>query len=196
MRTPIILPTVVVFAKAPRPGFVKTRLGLPPEEAARLHELFVAETLRLCLQLDAAVELHTDVETSAWSAIPVPRTLQSPGGLGERMLYALQSRTPPVMIVGSDAPTLPPAHLRLLFALLDEADVALGPAEDGGFYAIACRRTATEMFQHVEWSTGRERDQTIAACERCGLTVATGELWFDVDTAAALARLPTRLSAP
>ncbi|MEZ5352282.1 MAG: TIGR04282 family arsenosugar biosynthesis glycosyltransferase [Bryobacteraceae bacterium] len=189
MRTPIILPAVIVFAKAPVPGRVKTRLGLPPEQAARLHYEFVEATLRTCAQLEARVELHTDAETEAWRDAKVDRALQVPGDLGDRMLAALRSRPAPVMIVGSDAPTLPADHLRGLLGLLREADVALGPTEDGGYYAIACRRTEVRMFAGVEWSTDRTLAQTVASCEACGLTVALGERWFDVDTPADLARI-------
>jgi len=67
--------------------------------------------------------------------------------------------------------------------------VALGPCADGGFYAIAARRTEEAMFAGVEWSSGRERGQTIEACRRSGLTVECGGLWDDVDTPADLPRL-------
>lgn len=186
--------TVIVFAKAPVPGQVKTRLGLEPRIAVLLHELFVAATLRTCLQLAVHVELHTDQPTEEWSAIDVPHVLQVPGDLGQRMLAALESRPGPVMIVGSDAPTLPLDHLRGLLA--SQADVALGPAEDGGYYAIAARRTHPDMFEGVEWSSGRELKQTVAACQACGLSVELGEPWFDVDTAADLLRLPSEFLDP
>jgi rSAM/selenodomain-associated transferase 1 len=166
---------------------VKTRLGLPPEEAALLHERFVRATLETCLSLNAAVELHTDIETQAWTDIQVPRQLQREGNLGERMLAALESCPAPVMIVGSDAPTLPATHLESLLAA--NTDVALGPAEDGGYYAICCRRTHRRMFEGIEWSTNRTLQQTVTACRDCGLTVSLGDPWFDVDTPADLARL-------
>lgn len=185
-------PTVIVFAKAPIPGHVKTRLGLPPRIAARLHEAFVEAALATCAQLGAAVELHTDqpaeAQAEAWPAFPGPRALQVEGDLGQRMYAALASRPGPVMIAGSDAPTLPVAHLR---RLLDaSSDVAIGPAEDGGYYAISARRTHPEMFAGVEWSSGRELQQTIIACRACGLTVELGDSWYDIDTAADLLRLP------
>jgi glycosyltransferase A (GT-A) superfamily protein (DUF2064 family) len=95
------------------------------------------------------------------------------------MLEALQS-APHTMVVGSDAPAIPEGHLRMLLA--STADVALGPTEDGGFYAIATRRTHSAMFTGVEWSSGLELRQTIRACEACGLTVELGPRWFDIDT--------------
>jgi glycosyltransferase A (GT-A) superfamily protein (DUF2064 family) len=85
-----------------------------------------------------------------------------------------------VLIVGGDVPSPPlPALRRLLSA---EADVALGPASDGGYYAIACRRTHPAMFDGVAWSSGSELRHTVEACQRAGLTVALGDPWFDIDT--------------
>jgi hypothetical protein len=168
-------PTIIVFAKAPVLGRVKTRLGLPPEQAAGLHERFVRETLALVAPL-GNVELWTDAPTGRWGE----HALQSGGDLGARMLNALQSRPAPVMIVGSDAPDVPAAFLEELIAL--EVDVALGPATDGGFYAIACHRTHPDMFAGVSWSTAVTLLQTVAACEACGLTVALGRECSDIDT--------------
>jgi len=183
----VIRPTIIVFAKAPVAGRVKTRLRLPPGEAARLHDRFVRAAVLLCLDLDADVELHTDEPTGAWADLPVRRGLQVPGDLGAKMLAALRSRSGPVMIVGSDAPTLPAGHLRRLLA--SPADVALGPTEDGGYYAILARRTADGMFEGVEWSSGRELEQTIRAAKKAGLSVETGDVWFDVDTPEDLRRV-------
>ena len=175
-------PVTVVFAKAPRPGFVKTRLGLEPEVAAQLHEAFVRDALALAGE---RAELHTDVETEAWRDVDVPRRLQVAGDLGARMLAAL-----PALILGSDAPSLPASHLGELIAT--PGDVVLGPAEDGGYWAILARRAHPRMFEGVEWSTARTREQTIAACRACGLSVSLGPEWFDVDDPAGLRRLALR----
>ena len=150
-------PTIVVFAKAPRPGFVKTRLELAADAAARLHEAFVRDAIGLAQAASQHVELHTDIETEAWSDIAVARRLQASGDLGARMLAAL-----PALILGSDAPSLPLSHLLQLIAT--PGDVVLGPAEDGGYWAILARRTDARMFEGVEWSTSRAREQTISAC--------------------------------
>jgi glycosyltransferase A (GT-A) superfamily protein (DUF2064 family) len=175
-------PRIAVFAKAPRPGFVKTRLGLAPDIAALLHESFVRDALALA---GGDAELYTDVETDAWPDIAAPRRLQSAGDLGARMLAAL-----PGLILGSDAPSLPRSHLEQLLAT--RGDIVLGPAEDGGYWGILARRTHARMFETVEWSTSRTREQTIDACRACGLDVALGPEWFDVDEPAGLRRLAAR----
>jgi rSAM/selenodomain-associated transferase 1 len=189
---------MLLFAKAPVAGRVKTRL-IPPldgKQAAKVHEMLVAEMwIRLGELSDAADrELCTDEETAAWPEA-APRGLQGSGDLGERMLGALEEALAKgrqkAMIVGSDTTGLPVAHLRDL--LRSDADVALGPAEDGGYYAICCRRVKAGMFDGVRWSTAHALADTVAGALRCGLTVQVGAPWFDIDTAKDLERLPVEL---
>jgi rSAM/selenodomain-associated transferase 1 len=180
-------PLVILFAKAPVPGQVKTRLRLDSGAAAALHEAMVRDVFAMLATLPAELELHTDIRTDAWPRITVARKVQVDGDLGQKMLAALGGGDRQVMIVGSDAPTLPRGHLENLLA--STADVALGPTEDGGYYAIACRRTHPKMFDGVEWSTKRAMEQTVAATRACGLSVEIGPPWFDVDSPADLERL-------
>jgi rSAM/selenodomain-associated transferase 1 len=182
---------VVVFAKAPRRGLVKTRLRLDPALALRLHDAFVRDTVALARAFSGDVELCTDVETDAWRDLAVARGVQAPGDLGARLLAALNAAfardARPVLVLGSDSPALPAAHLDSLLALA--ADVALGPAADGGFWGILCRRAHPALFEGVEWSSARTLETARAAAERAGLTVALGPEWYDVDEPADLARL-------
>lgn len=181
-------PAIAVFAKAPIAGRVKTRLAaaIGPEKAAALYESMVARLLDRLIGagLAADIELHTDISTDAWNCFNVTRRLQVDGDLGEKMRAALAGMLaegrPRAMILGGDVPSVPVSHLQELLSL--DADVALGPAEDGGYYAISCRRTAAAMFRDVAWSTASTLADTKAACERAGLTVACGGGWFDVDT--------------
>jgi len=195
-------PCIVLFAKAPAPGRVKTRLSamLNDRQTVEIHEAFVRDMLEKLLPMEprADVELHPDPPTDAGGDIEVSRHRKIEGDLGARMYHAMFSGLgegrPHVLIVGSDAPTLPPGHLRRL--LESTADVALGPSEDGGYYAIACRRTDPEMFAGVEWSSPRALEQTVRACEACGLAVTLGEAWHDVDTPEDLARLAGESGVP
>ena len=169
------------------PGRVKTRL-CPPltlEQAAELHRSFAAETLRNVASI-GPVELHTDIATDAWSEFEVARKIQCSGTLGERMFSALAATCLPAMILGCDAPHLPLSHIETL--MNSPADVALGRAEDGGYWGIHCRRIHPAMFDGVEWSTARACEQTEAAARTCGLSVELGPLWWDVDTPEDLAR--------
>lgn len=83
------------------------------------------------------------------------------------------------MILGADAPSVPLAALRELMA--SNADVALGPAMDGGYYAIAARRVHPRMFEGVPWSASTTLEETEAAVTRCGLRAQRGPLWYDLD---------------
>ena len=182
-------PAIILFAKAPLAGQVKTRLeaALGAEATVELHTAFVLDMLDKLSTLRGAggIELHTDIETDAWQRFDVAFRTQISGDLGSRMLHALRGKW--ACIVGSDAPTLPVSHLEALIE--SSADVALGPCEDGGYYAISCRRTHPEMFRGVEWSSARALEQTEESARRCGLSVQRGPGWYDVDRPEDLRRL-------
>ncbi len=188
-----MLPLLVLFATAPVPGRVKTRLGVDPRHAADLHSGFVRQTLVMleCLRGEVDVELSTDEPTWAWGEFPVARSVQVAGQLGERIYAALEQALaagrPKAMILGSDSPGLPAAHIRTL--LDSSADVSIGPVDDGGFYAIACRRTVPAIFDGVRWSTRATLSDTVKALTSCGLSFELGPRWFDVDRPEDLTRL-------
>ena len=188
-----LLPLVIVFAKAPRPGFVKTRLGLEPTAAASLYTEFVGRTLKTVYHFrdEAQLELSLDIPCAAWSEFTIYRTVQHEGDLGVRLYSALETGLgaghAKVVVLGSDSPTLPVEHIR--FLLDCDADVALGPTLDGGYYGIACRKVIPAMFAGVRWSTRNALRDTIISVERCGLTCGIGPEWFDVDTPEDLVRI-------
>ncbi|MGC2658883.1 MAG: TIGR04282 family arsenosugar biosynthesis glycosyltransferase [Bryobacteraceae bacterium] len=189
------VPLIIVFAKAPIPSQVKTRLipSLGADAACRLHQAFVEDTLSSLRELAVScdVELHIDCDLPDWRPGGVSQRLQSSGDLGNRMYVALSGALkegrPAAAILGSDSPTLPLNYVTEL--LNSPADICLGPTSDGGFYAISCRRTDPEMFAGVEWSTAKTRMQTVAASRLAGLTVGEGSEWYDVDTKEDLDRL-------
>ncbi len=175
---------ILVFAKAPVAGRVKTRLipALGAEGALALQQQLVSGLLTH-LEPFGEVILSSDQPTSAWPEFTGPREVQAPGDLGDRMRSTFDhhlSNACPVLILGGDVPPPPIGHLEEL--LHSAADVTLGPADDGGYYAISCRRTHPAMFRGVVWSSGGELDQTRRACEEAGLTVRLGPPWFDIDT--------------
>lgn len=188
-------PLILVFAKAPVAGRVKTRLlgVLDPVQAAELHACLVRDTLETVLEVRdlAGVAIHTDEVTSAWREYPVEHGVQCEGDLGARMYHVLEEGLaaghPRVMIVGSDTPELQAEDLHELLSL--DADVTLGPTEDGGYYAIACRRTHARMFDGVRWSSEHALADSMRASEACGLTTAMGAHRWDVDRAEDLIRL-------
>jgi len=187
-------PTVVVFARVPRLGAVKTRLArdVGAIEAWRFYRgttFSVLERLagRREWQLRLAVTPDAGVAWQGW-----PRGLrivpQGPGDLGRRMRRALRmAGTGPVVLVGSDIPQLRAAHIGRAFAALRGAEVVFGPANDGGFWLVGVRRPALAagLFAGVRWSTPHA-----LADSRAGLPaawrVALVDRLVDVDTAADL----------
>lgn len=197
-----MFPVIMLFAEAPVPGNVKTGLQpvLSPTESAELHLSFVGDVLEWLdgFKTLADIELHTDVVTDAWRDFPYRRVLLAHGDLGYRMLCAAEAAfaqgRQQVLILGSGTPNLPLGHLQEL--LQSTADVALGPTDDGGYYAISLRKIHPALFAGVEWSTANSLRQTIGSAEYLGLSVEVGKEWFDVDSPADLVRLITHPTPP
>ncbi len=190
-------PVILLFAKAPLPGRVKTRLQpvLSSEQCSELYSSFVGDVLESLkgFTLLAEIELHLDQQTSAWPEFTFPRKLQTGDNLGNKMWNAAhnafeQGHTQ-VIILGSDSPTLPPNYLKALLA--SDADISFGPSTDGGYYAVQFRKLPQHLFDGVEWSTGQTLNQSIKAAESLGLSVELGPTWYDIDSPADLVRLVT-----
>lgn len=191
---------VVVFAKSPRLGAVKTRFTplLSPSQALELHRACLLGTLRLALSLPHEID-----KAIYWSAEPACRLpkrwrhrlkigRQRGRHLGARMSNAVQELLDRgyerVMIVGSDHPTLAPARLLEALRKLKRAEVVLGPSRDGGYYLVACRRWVPAMFQGIAWGTSRVFRSTRARLAREGVRLAILEPWYDLDRPSDLAR--------
>ncbi len=185
---------LVVFARWPEPGRVKTRLipALTPEEACEVHRELVAEALL------AAAAVSVGARVLAWADAPadVPPlpgfTLrdQGPGDLGARLERAFtELMAKPgdrVVVMGTDCPDLRASQLEAAFEELVTHDLVLGPARDGGYYLIGLRRPIPRLFHGIPWGTHRVLAQTL---ERAGgLRVSQLEALDDVDTPADLAR--------
>gem|GEM_PF-51720 len=189
---PRATPMVLVFAKAPRPGEVKTRLAadLGPEEAARIYRQMGRQVvdqlrdgpfrLRVChTPADAEAEMRAWLGEEGLEYRP-----QSSGDLGRRMDRASQEalrETGRVCIVGTDAPDVDAPLVRDALAHLEDHDVVFGPARDGGYYLVALRRPAPTLFQGIPWSTDRVLEESLAAAARSNLSVSTLPMLSDVD---------------
>jgi rSAM/selenodomain-associated transferase 1 len=197
---------VVVFAKAPRPGGVKTRLCPPlsAAAAARLYRCFVLDVLDRVRALDGITPAvaYAPRRGRRFFAAVRPRMLlipQAGADLGARMAGVFQRLFErgfeAVVLIGADSPTLPPAYLRRAILAVHRADLdgVIGPSEDGGYYLIGLRRPCPELFSGIAWSTGRVLAQTRARARRAGRRFRVLPTWYDVDTARDLRRLATEL---
>lgn len=200
-------PTLLLVAKAPVPGLVKTRLAAEVGEAAAtavaaaaLLDTIEACTLavgpdrcRLALSGDLADGVRADEIRSVlagWTIAP-----QRGNGLGERLANAHADVTGPVVQIGMDTPQVTPAGLMTVADGLDAADAVLAPAEDGGWWALALRDpSAATALRDVPMSTPQTYAATRSALEGLGLRVAAGERLRDVDHLADVA--PVAAAAP
>lgn len=191
---------VIVFAKAPRPGEVKTRMCPPlsPGEAAELYASMLADVLDATAR--AAVELCIDPLLAvhppglcAELAREVPtrfRVIAQRGpDLSARMCWAVREAGAAgitrVLLRGSDSPTLDGAVLASALADLDEHDVVLRPDRDGGYNLVGLRRPTPEIFEH-RMSTPSVLEDTLSRARKLGLAVKVAEPGFDLDTLADL----------
>ena len=172
---------VIVFARAPVAGQVKTRLipRLGEEGAARLQRRLIRAALRTARAV-APVELHVTRQHTWLRTLGVPIRLQRGRDLGERMYHALHRRR--AVLVGSDAPALRPADLRRALRLLRSGtDVVLAPAEDGGYALIAARRIDARLFDGMRWGADDVLARTLDNLRRCGLRYRLLRTVWDVD---------------
>lgn len=196
---------IALMAKLPCPGAVKTRLAavIGPLEAAALALAFLQDSAARVARLAAAFEaepvaLHAPPGAGAAMAARLPPGFlclaQSGGDVGERMARgsdALFARGHgPVLLTGSDVPTLPEALLReALEAVRGGSDAALVPVRDGGYCAVALAKPAPVLFAGVAWSTASVMAETASAASRAGLRLHVTAPWYDVDEYADLETL-------
>ena len=179
-----------VFLKAPEPGKVKTRLipDLGETLATDIHKQLVSKVLTVADQLA--------VETECWVAGDLTHPfvqdlsqryeiLEQQGlDLGERMYNALLhglQRHRKVVLVGADAFSLTPAYLEQVFSLLDQKDVVLGPAQDGGYLLVGVNKLHPEIFLDIDWGTASVLAEQQENLNRCRLSYELLPSGFDID---------------
>lgn len=195
-----------IMAKAPYPGYVKTRLAplLSPDEAAELYESFLLDSIE---QLGRASGIapfvaYTPRDAEPYFSVIVPQgyalIAQPAGDLGTRLAHVAEALfglgATAVVLLGSDSPTLPVEFVHRAFRRLVDADLVLGPSTDGGYYLIGMRRSIPGLFADIPWSTGRVAACTCARAGGLGATVSLLEPWYDIDTPEDLYRLSRTLA--
>lgn len=203
-RTVTATQWIIMFAKAPQPGLVKTRLArsIGDEAAAKMHEAFIldmAHTMELFRQGQPSPR---DIQLClAWSGQedhPCFERLrqmgfvfiaQPTGDLGARLkqvsVHAFEQGARRVVITGSDSPTLLERHYRMGFELLSESDstVVFGPSFDGGYYLVGLNTPTTSAFDDIPWSREDTLEVSIRRVrEQQGQRCRLIDFWYDVDT--------------
>ena len=190
---------VAVLAKAPLPGFAKTRLipALGEQGAAllqaRLVEHAVETVCAACLgpvTLWAAPDESHPLFQGISARFGVALACQDAGDLGARMLTAMAAANAPALIVGTDCPALTSDHLRAAADILrDGADAAMIPADDGGYVLIGMRRPVRALFSGMRWSAPDVLDETQRRLRDLGLTWREPVTLWDLDLPKDLERL-------
>ena len=180
-------PALLVIAKAPVPGTVKTRLCPPctPVQAAAVAEASLLDTLDVVARTPAAsrtlVVSGLLDPPAGWQIVG-----QRGQGLAERLVHAFVDARPvgATLLIGMDTPQVTPDLLVDLGRALDNADAVIGPAEDGGWWALGLRDPrAAAALHRVPMSTADTGRATAAALGERGLRVVVGPTLRDVDTA-------------
>jgi rSAM/selenodomain-associated transferase 1 len=206
------------MCRAPRAGAAKTRL-VPPlmhAEAAALSACFLRDTAENIAAAGAIEEVRaaggaagvvvfTPADAGDVFAELLPASFRLLAQRGADLTARLRHATDDLLRAGyetlclmnADSPTLPQATLAAAIKELARAGdrVVLGPARDGGYYLIGLKRAHVRLFEGIEWSTERVLAQTRARAAELGLEVSLLPEWYDVDDAAALARLCAELFA-
>ncbi|MCB2181628.1 MAG: TIGR04282 family arsenosugar biosynthesis glycosyltransferase [Desulfobulbaceae bacterium] len=195
---------LIIFTRYPKIGKTKTRLipFLGAKKAAELQRAMAEYIFGQCLKLHENRSSQIDVyfeggeqnEVRGWVPGNMGCFQQRGEDLGERMKNALHDNffrcnVERILLVGADCPHITPEILNQGYDMLQERDLVLGPASDGGYYLIGLKRPASFLFENIEWGTERVLDQTIVQAEREGLTWGTLPTLTDIDKADDLPQL-------
>jgi rSAM/selenodomain-associated transferase 1 len=182
-------PRIAVFAKAPAPGAVKTRLIplLGAEGAARLHARLAKHCLATArearpsvLQLWCAPDASHPFFSECAALFSCELHTQKGVDLGARMADAFADHAP-LILVGSDCPPLSASHLEQAWRALQSHDVVFAPAEDGGYVLVGLARPAPRLFDAMQWSQQDVMLETRRRVVAAGLRSLELETLWDVD---------------
>lgn len=198
-------PALLVFAKRPEPGRVKTRLHarLTPEQASALYEAMLRDALDAYGALGVAVRLYHTPEGGPlpedWLPERASQHAQRGDRLGERLLNAFvesfAAGHEAAVVIGTDHPTLPPAFVSHAFELLAEPlSVVLGPTADGGYYLLGINDLFPSLFR-MDYSHDGVFADTLDRAGTVARHVSVLPEWFDVDDPEDLDRLAAELAA-
>lgn len=192
---------VAIFAKAPVPGYAKTRLipALGADGAAALQARMIRQTVQTACATDLArvtLWCTPDPSHTVFRGLALDHGIelrrQFPGSLGARMLAAFRSQPAhrPLLLIGTDGPALRSDHLLACAQSLHRGDDAsFLPTEDGGYLLVGLRRAVPSLFANIAWSTPSVMRQTRRRLRRAGLRWSEPDLLWDVDTPDDLKRL-------
>ena len=186
---------LIIFVRKPELGKVKTRLAatMGEEKALAVYRKLLEHTHYISegVKAERFVFYFDEIEENdLWSDGNFIKRLQSPGDLGEKMHNAFAGLFDEdyndVAIIGSDCYELTTAIIEDAFEMLQQNDLVIGPANDGGYYLLGMKKLCMELFSNIEWSTEKVLAQTRAACISARLSYSLLPQLTDIDTEADL----------
>ena len=193
---------LIVFAKAPVPGFAKTRLApaLGNEGAARLAARMLDETLKQAVasgigpvELCCTPDMTHPSFIGAHERYEIALTEQGEGNLGSRMQRALERALEShqrVLLMGTDAPQLDASHLRQAAAALHSHAAVFTPVNDGGYVMLGFAHTLPPLFDNIAWGSNQVMQQTRERIAIVGITHTEMPTLNDVDVPEDLVHVP------
>lgn len=190
---------IIIFTRVPIPGQTKTRMMpvLSPKECARLHQCFLKDIYRECVQTGADLFVCFTPENQEKMLIPifgqqVKYVPQQGEGLGERMYVAiervLQGGYDACILIGTDIPELRHQYLERAFAVLEKKDVVFGPTKDGGYYLVGMKTPRREVFEKQTYGHASVLENVVERLKEAGISYGYGKSLADMDVPADLYR--------
>ena len=184
---------IIVFAKEPQRGKVKTRLknGLSSEKIVRLYKAFLKDTGELinkCKTANKIMAYHFDGHPRYLKRIAKGYIFHKQNGncLGQRLhnafVFAKSQGSTKTVIIGSDAPDLPPEYIETAFQELSCHDVVFGPSRDGGYYLVGLKMPVRNIFQGIKWSTSSVLKDSLRKAKKADKSVYLLKPWQDIDS--------------
>jgi rSAM/selenodomain-associated transferase 1 len=195
---------IIIFAKAPQPGFAKTRLipALGAKKAAELAKLMLFDTLTMAVAACIGpVELCVtpEINQAAWRGIQLPPDItisdQGEGGLGARLERASKralTNAEGILLIGTDCVEMSSSLLCEAAQALQERDAVIHCTADGGYALLGIKRFEPLLFSNMPWSTDAVASMTIARIGQLGWSVHVGHTLHDVDEPEDLKYVPIK----
>lgn len=180
---------LIIFQKNPVLGKVKTRLAkdIGQEAALEIYQKLIQMTFEQALGCGGEIWVFYSDYIPADSPFKnINSRVQSGVDLGQRMENAFMevfaNNYDAAVIIGTDCPQISTACLDQAIQKLDDSDLVIGPALDGGYYLLGMNRLHSELFHSITWSSDLVLNQTISVAEKLGLSIQFLPKFYDIDT--------------
>lgn len=193
MDDPKKLNHLLLLAKYPQVGQVKTRLAqdVGNEAATEIYRELVEKIVDQCRSSDYQFHLHfspkeCEFDFKQWLPDLDRYEAQVAGDLGMKLIHGFESSfsqgAQKVLTIGGDCPEVDHNLILEAFQTLENNDIVIGPAYDGGYYLIGMKKMIPELFQNIQWSTSKVFDQTKTKIQALGLSLNFLRILSDIDT--------------